>query len=48
MTIIAQSLKELFALYKRLVPYGLAIASETQALDEYQVNLLFKISNEKN
>ena len=47
MTISAQSLKELFALYKKLAPYDLAISSETQALDDYQVNLLCKISNEK-
>jgi hypothetical protein len=47
MTISAQSLKELFALYKKLAPYGLAISSETQSLNEYQVNLLCKISNEK-
>lgn len=47
LSISAQSLKELFALYKRLAPYGLAISSETQTLDELQVNLLFKISDEK-
>ena len=47
MTISAQSLKELFALYKKLAPYGLVIASETQTQDEYQVNLSFRISNEK-
>jgi hypothetical protein len=47
MTISAQSLKELFALYKKLAPYDLAISSETQSQDEYQVNLLCKISNEK-
>lgn len=47
MTISAQSLKELFALYKKLAPYDLAISSETQTLDDYQVNLLCKISNEK-
>lgn len=47
MTISARSLPELFALYKKLAAYDLVIASETQALDDYQVNLLFKISNEK-
>jgi hypothetical protein len=47
MSISARSLKELFALYKKLAPYDLVIASETQALGEYQVKLLFKISNEK-
>jgi hypothetical protein len=47
MTISAQSLKELFALYRKLAPYDLAISSETQSQDEYQVNLLCRISNEK-
>ena len=47
MTINAQSLKDLFALYKKLAPFDLAISSETQSQDEYQVNLLCKISNEK-
>lgn len=47
MTIAAQSLKELFALYKKLAPYELVIANEIQTQDEYQVNLKFKISNEK-
>lgn len=47
MTISAQSLKELFALYKKLAPYELVIANETQAMDEYQVNLNFRIGNEK-
>lgn len=47
MTISAQSLKELFALYKKLAPYDLAISSETQSQDEYQVNLHCKVSNEK-
>ena len=47
MTISSRSLKELFALYKKLAPYGLVIASETQTLEETQVNLIFKIANEK-
>jgi hypothetical protein len=47
MTISAQSLKELFALYKKLAPFGLVIASETQTPAENQVNLIFKIANEK-
>lgn len=47
MTIAARSLKELFALYKKLAPYELVIANETQNQDAYQVNLNFRISNEK-
>ncbi len=47
MTISAQSLKELFALYRKLAPYDLVLSSETQSQDEYQVNLLCRISNEK-
>jgi len=47
MSIAAQSLKQLFALYKKLAPYGLAIANETQTAAEFQVNLGFNISNEK-
>jgi hypothetical protein len=47
MNISARSLKGLFALYKKLAPYDLVITSETQTQDEYQVNLQFKISNEK-
>ncbi len=47
MTLAAQSLKELFALYKKLAPYGLVIANETQTATEFQSNLSFGISNEK-
>lgn len=47
MFISAQSLKELFALYKKLAPYELVIASETQTQGEYLVNLSFKVANEK-
>jgi hypothetical protein len=47
MTIAAPSLKELFALYKKLAPYELVIANETQTTDEYRANLNFKITNEK-
>jgi hypothetical protein len=47
MTISAQSLQELFALYKKLAPYDLVISSETQTPGDYQVNLSFVISNEK-
>ncbi len=47
MTITAQSLKELFALYKELAPYELVINNETQTREEYQVRLQFKITNEK-
>ena len=37
----ARSLPELFAFYKQLSAYGLAIASETQTQEEYLVNLSF-------
>lgn len=47
MTITAQSLKELFALYKKLAPYGLVITNETQTHEEYQVKLNFKVKNEQ-
>jgi hypothetical protein len=47
MTITAQSLKELFALYKKLAPYELVIAHENQTQEEYQVNLHFNLSHEK-
>lgn len=47
MSISSRSLQELFALYKKLAPYDLVIASESQAQDEYQVNLLFNLPNEK-
>lgn len=47
MTITSRSLKELFALYKKLAPYELVITSETQIQDETQVSLSFNIPNEK-
>jgi hypothetical protein len=47
MTLAAQSLKELFALYKKLAPYGLVIANETQTASEFQSSLSFRMSNEK-
>jgi hypothetical protein len=47
MTITAQSLKELFALYKKLAPYGLVIASETQSREEYQVKMHVQVTNEQ-
>jgi hypothetical protein len=47
MTVIAQSLRDLFALYKKLAPYDLVIGNETQAGGEYQVNLSFRIDNAK-
>ena len=48
MTIAAQSLKELFALYKKLAPYGLVIANETQTAERItRSSLSFRISNEK-
>lgn len=37
----ARSLPELFAFYKKLSAYGLAIASETQTQEEYLVSLSF-------
>lgn len=39
----ARSLPELFAFYKKLSAYGLAIASETQTQEEYLVNLSFSV-----
>jgi hypothetical protein len=47
MLLTAQSLKELFGLYKKLAPYDLVITSETQTQDEYQVHLNFNIHHEK-
>ena len=47
MSISSRSLQELFALYKKLAPYDLVISSESQSQDEYQVNLLFNLNNEK-
>jgi len=47
MSIAARSLKDLFALYKQLAPYELAITRETQTQDEYLVNLSFKVLDEK-
>jgi hypothetical protein len=45
-SISARSLPELFALYKKLAAYELAIASETQTQDEYLVNLSFRMPDE--
>lgn len=47
MTIAAQSLKELFALYKKLAPYGLVIANEVQTASEFQSSLNFRMNDEK-
>ncbi len=47
MTLAAQSLKELFALYKKLAPYGLVIANEIQTASEFQSSLSFRMNNEK-
>lgn len=47
MSIGAGTLKELFALYKKLAPYELAIVRETQTQGQYLVDLSFKIPNEK-
>jgi cbb3-type cytochrome oxidase subunit 3 len=41
LSLSARSLGELFAFYKKLSAYGLAIASETQTEEEYLVNLSF-------
>jgi hypothetical protein len=47
MTVSAGSLRDLFELYKKLAPYELAISNEVQSQGEYQVNLSFRIPNEK-
>lgn len=47
MAITARTLPELFALYKKLAPYELAIASETQTQDEYLVSLSFRMPDER-
>jgi hypothetical protein len=47
MAISSQSLKELFALYKKLAPHELVIANANQVKGEYLVNLSFKVPNEK-
>lgn len=46
MTIRAESLRELFALYKQLAPHDLLIGNEVQSQGEYQVNLSFAINDE--
>ncbi len=46
MAITARTLPELFALYKKLASYELAIASETQTQDEYLVSLSFRMPDE--
>jgi len=47
MAISAGSLKELFALYRKLAANELVIKSETQTQGEYHVNLSFKVPHEK-
>jgi hypothetical protein len=47
MSIDAGTLKELFALYKKLAPYELVISRETQTQGQYLVDLSFKVPNEK-
>lgn len=47
LSITARTLPELFALYKKLAPFELAIASETQTQDEYLVNLSFRLPDEE-
>jgi hypothetical protein len=46
MTVSAQTLRDLFALYKNLAPYDLAISSEAQAQGDYQVNLSVRLDHE--
>ncbi len=46
-SISTRTLPELFALYKKLAPNELAIASETQTQDEYLVNLSFRMPDEE-
>ncbi|MBN2346018.1 MAG: hypothetical protein JXO51_06475 [Candidatus Aminicenantes bacterium] len=46
MTLSSRSLKELFALYRKLAPYGLVIVNDTQSGDEYQVRLSFRIHDD--
>ncbi len=47
MTVSAQSLRDLFAFYKNLAPYDLAISNEVQSGDEYHSNLSFRFDHEK-
>lgn len=46
LAVSARSLPELFAFYKKLSPYGLAIDNETQAQDDYRVTLSVKVPDE--
>lgn len=46
LTVSAQTLRDLFAFYKRLAPYHLAISDEVQAKGEYLVNMSFRIPDE--
>lgn len=47
LSIDSGTLKELFALYKKLAPYELVISRETQTQGQYLVDLSFKVPNEK-
>jgi hypothetical protein len=47
MAVNALSQKELIVLYKKLLPYKLGIASETQSVENYQANLSFRMEDEK-
>ncbi len=47
MTVSAQSLRDLFAFYKELAPYDLAVSNELQAGDEYHASLSFRFDHEK-
>jgi hypothetical protein len=48
MTVNALAQNQLLELYKKLLPYELAITNENQSEENYQVNLSFKIKDEKN
>jgi hypothetical protein len=47
MSIDTSTLKEMFALYKKLAPYELVISREIQTQGQYLVDLSFKAPNEK-
>ncbi len=47
MTVSALAQNQLLQLYKKLLPYELAIASENQSAESYLARLSFRISDEK-
>lgn len=47
MTVSALAQNELLGFYKKLLPYGLVIASENQMTEYYQANLSIRIQDEK-